>query len=55
VDRLVCLAFGTLIADGVPREVLARQDVKDLFLGTESVVAELDVADGPNGQIGPRS
>jgi branched-chain amino acid transport system ATP-binding protein len=58
VDRLVCLAFGTLIADGAPREVLARQDVKDLFLGTESVVADLDVADGPNGpngQIGPRS
>jgi branched-chain amino acid transport system ATP-binding protein len=42
VDRLVCLAFGTLIADGPPREVLARQDVKELFLGTESVVAELD-------------
>jgi branched-chain amino acid transport system ATP-binding protein len=42
VDRLVCLAFGTLIADGEPREVLARQDVKELFLGTESAVAELD-------------
>lgn len=42
VDRLVCLAFGTLIADGEPREVLARQDVKELFLGTEFVVAERD-------------
>jgi len=42
VDRLVCLAFGTLIADGEPRAVLARQDVKELFLGTESAVAELD-------------
>lgn len=38
VDRLVCLAFGSLIADGAPREVLARQDVKELFLGTESTV-----------------
>lgn len=41
VDRLVCLAVGRLIADGVPREVLARQDVKELFLGTESTVIEL--------------
>jgi branched-chain amino acid transport system ATP-binding protein len=55
VDRLVCLAFGTLIADGNPREVLARQDVKELFLGTESVVAELDGANGADGQIGPAS
>ena len=43
VDRLVCLALGSLIADGRPREVLARQDVKELFLGTDSSV---DV-DGP--------
>jgi branched-chain amino acid transport system ATP-binding protein len=42
VDRLVCLAAGRLIADGVPREVLARQDVKELFLGTDSTVAEID-------------
>ncbi|HEX7353931.1 MAG TPA: ATP-binding cassette domain-containing protein [Mycobacteriales bacterium] len=42
VDRLVCLALGRLIADGVPREVLARHDVKELFLGTDSTVADLD-------------
>lgn len=42
VDRLVCLALGSLIADGAPREVLARQDVKELFLGTDSTVADLD-------------
>jgi branched-chain amino acid transport system ATP-binding protein len=41
VDRLVCLAFGRLIADGAPREVLGRQDVKELFLGTDSTVLEL--------------
>jgi branched-chain amino acid transport system ATP-binding protein len=41
VDRLVCLAVGRLIADGAPREVLGRQDVKELFLGTDSTVADL--------------
>lgn len=40
VDRLVCLAVGQLIADGEPHEVLARQQVKELFLGTESTAAE---------------
>jgi branched-chain amino acid transport system ATP-binding protein len=45
VDRLVCLAVGRLIADGAPREVLGRQDVKELFLGTDSTVA--DLADPP--------
>lgn len=45
VDRLICLAVGQLIADGEPREVLARQQVKDIFLGTDSTVA--DIADGP--------
>ena len=28
VDRLICLAVGQLIADGEPREVLARQQVQ---------------------------
>jgi branched-chain amino acid transport system ATP-binding protein len=40
VDRLICLAVGQLIADGEPREVLARQQVKEIFLGTDSTVAE---------------
>jgi branched-chain amino acid transport system ATP-binding protein len=40
VDRLVCLALGQLIADGEPREVLSRQRVKELFLGTETTVTE---------------
>ena len=46
VDRLVCLAVGQLIADGEPREVLARQQVKELFLGTESTVADVDRSTG---------
>lgn len=41
VERLVCLAVGRLIADGPPRDVLTRQDVRELFLGTDSTV-ELD-------------
>jgi branched-chain amino acid transport system ATP-binding protein len=41
VDRLVCLAVGQLVADGEPREVLARQAVKDLFLGTDSTVEDV--------------
>jgi branched-chain amino acid transport system ATP-binding protein len=42
VDRLVCLAAGRLIADGTPGAVLARPDVKELFLGTDSTVADVD-------------
>jgi branched-chain amino acid transport system ATP-binding protein len=38
VDRLVCLALGRFIADGDPAAVLGRQDVKELFLGTDSTV-----------------
>lgn len=40
VDRLICLAVGQLIADGEPHEVLARQEVKKIFLGTDSTVAD---------------
>jgi branched-chain amino acid transport system ATP-binding protein len=35
VDRLVCLAGGAVIGDGKPREVLAQQRVREIFLGTE--------------------
>jgi branched-chain amino acid transport system ATP-binding protein len=41
VDRLVCLAVGQLIADGAPREVLGKQAIKDIFLGTDSTVADV--------------
>lgn len=46
VDRLVCLALGRLIADGDPVQVLGRADVKELFLGTDSTVADPLSADG---------
>jgi branched-chain amino acid transport system ATP-binding protein len=38
VDRLLCLAPGRFLADGEPSEVLERQDVKEIFLGTDSTV-----------------
>lgn len=44
VDRLVCLAVGKLIADGEPSEVLGRQDVKEIFLGTDSTVIAPETA-----------
>jgi branched-chain amino acid transport system ATP-binding protein len=41
VDRLICLAGGTIIGDGTPREVLEMQSVKEIFLGV-SADADLD-------------
>lgn len=38
VDQLVCLALGSLVAEGRPSEVLARPEVKEIFLGTGSAV-----------------
>lgn len=33
VDRLLCLANGALVADGEPREVLASEAVRSVYLG----------------------
>jgi branched-chain amino acid transport system ATP-binding protein len=33
--RVVCLSFGTKIADGLPEEVINKQEVVEAFLGTE--------------------
>jgi branched-chain amino acid transport system ATP-binding protein len=33
VDRLLCLANGALVADGEPREVLASEAVRTVYLG----------------------
>jgi branched-chain amino acid transport system ATP-binding protein len=53
VDRLVCLALGRVVADGEPREVLARPQVRELFLGTDlSVTDSLDLADEGEGSGG---
>lgn len=41
VARLICLADGRLIGDGPPREVLASQPVREVFLGTDLDAASL--------------
>jgi branched-chain amino acid transport system ATP-binding protein len=33
VDRLVCLAAGSIVADGEPREVLASDAVRSVYMG----------------------
>jgi branched-chain amino acid transport system ATP-binding protein len=44
VDRLVCLAGGAVIGDGKPREVLAQQRVREIFLGTEVTTVSAAIA-----------
>lgn len=39
VDRLVCLASGSLIKDGPPAEVLASREVLDVYLGSTAGAA----------------
>lgn len=40
VDRLLCLAGGDVVGDGDPRAVLAQQEVREIFLGTETSALE---------------
>ncbi len=35
VDRLICLAAGSIVGDGSPAEVLSLPAVREVFLGTE--------------------
>ncbi|HEY1625615.1 MAG TPA: ATP-binding cassette domain-containing protein [Streptosporangiaceae bacterium] len=35
VDRLICLAGGSIVGDGNPQEVLSQPAVREVFLGTE--------------------
>ncbi len=44
VDRLICLAGGRIIGDGVPSEVLASPAVREVFLGTEATAESLSDA-----------
>jgi branched-chain amino acid transport system ATP-binding protein len=37
VDRLLCLASGVIVADGDPKEVLASDAVRSLYLGSKRV------------------
>ncbi len=34
-DRVLVLNFGTLIAEGIPKEVMGRPEVKEAYLGSE--------------------
>jgi len=34
VDRLLCLAFGRVYVDGLPDEVMASQEVEEIYLGS---------------------
>jgi branched-chain amino acid transport system ATP-binding protein len=49
VDRLICLAGGSFVADGDPAAVLADPAVREVFLGT-GVTTSLT---GPSGAAGP--
>lgn len=40
VDRLLCLAAGEVVADGDPREVLASEEVRAVYLGGKIVTGE---------------
>jgi branched-chain amino acid transport system ATP-binding protein len=42
VDRLICLAGGAFVGDGVPAEVLAHPAVREVFLGTEVTISLTD-------------
>lgn len=38
VDRLLCLAGGVIVADGEPKEVLASEAVRSVYLGGKKIV-----------------
>jgi branched-chain amino acid transport system ATP-binding protein len=49
VDRLICLAGGSFVADGEPAAVLADPAVREVFLGTGVTTS----VTGPAGAAGP--
>jgi branched-chain amino acid transport system ATP-binding protein len=49
VERLICLASGTVVGDGEPAAVLASPQVREVFLGTEVTTALADAAPGGGG------
>jgi branched-chain amino acid transport system ATP-binding protein len=40
VDRLMCLTYGRMLAIGDPSEVMARPDVREVYLGSDPDVEE---------------
>src|SRR5690606_30769870 len=42
VDRLLCLAGGRIVADGTPADVLANNEVRELYLGVGTGDGEAD-------------
>ncbi|MGH7706058.1 MAG: ABC transporter ATP-binding protein [Candidatus Dormibacteria bacterium] len=47
VDRLICLAAGRMVGEGLPTEVLSMPEVKELFLG--AVPGDEAVVEGTGG------
>jgi branched-chain amino acid transport system ATP-binding protein len=52
VDRLICLAGGRFVGDGVPAEVLASPAVREVFLGTEATAESLAQTWRPDARPG---
>jgi branched-chain amino acid transport system ATP-binding protein len=53
VDRLICLAAGTIVGDGEPEQVLASPAVREVFLGTEATAESLAEAGLSDGRAEP--
>jgi len=49
VDRLICLAGGSFVADGEPGEVLANPAVREIFLGSEVTTSLVPPGPGAAG------
>jgi branched-chain amino acid transport system ATP-binding protein len=49
VDRMICLAAGRIVGEGLPDEVLASPAVKEVFLGTEASAEALEEAAREDG------
>jgi branched-chain amino acid transport system ATP-binding protein len=53
VHRLICLAGGSIIADGEPADVLANPTVREVFLGSEVTTSLTNSGAAPAGPDAP--